>query len=387
MKLGLIGFGQAGGKIVDRFVEYDQTRSLGVVEEVMAVNSAKADLQGLDHVPENRRVLIGADKVKGHGVGADNETGREIAEEDADILLNEVNDIRAHEVDAFLIVAALGGGTGSGGAPVLARELGKRYEEPVYGLGVLPAEGEGGIYTMNAGRSLQTFVDEVDSMLLFDNDTWREAGESVSEGYDAINEELIRRFSIMFAAGVVEEGGEVAESVVDASEVINTLGCGGLATVGYATQTVDRDDGLLSGLLGGEELDESDSEAVNRITSLTRQATLGRLTLPCDVSTAKRGLIIVAGPSDKLNRKGIEKSRRWLEDTADTMEVRGGDYPVDEDRIAVTVLLSGVTESERIKELQEAAVKAKHNIEDLRAHDEEELSEIAKQEDDIDSLF
>lgn len=388
MKLALIGFGQAGGKIADRFVHYNNTRGLGVVEEVMAVNSAKVDLNGLEHIPKKNRVLIGSDKVKGNGVGADNEKGSQIAEDDIDILLSGVRDISVHEIDAFVVVAGLGGGTGSGGAPVLARELRKRYSEPVYGLGILPAESEGGIYTMNAGRSLQTFVDNTDSMLIFDNDEWREAEESVSEGYETINHELVKRFTMLFAAGTMESSDYTAESVVDASEIINTLDCGGLASVGYASEVIERDDGLMSSLFGGDGGDDEpthNSEAVNRITSLTRQASMGRLTLPCDLSSTKRALIVVAGPPDKLSRKGIEKARSWIEDEAATMEVRGGDFPVDEDRVAVCVLYSGVTDSDRIKSLQEQAVKAKHNIEELRSEDQ--LEDIAKNEDDLDSLF
>lgn len=389
MRLALIGFGQAGGKIADRFVEYDAMHDLGIIEDVMAVNSARADLNGLEHVPEERRVLIGTDEVKGNGVGADNETGRKVAEDDVDVLLNEVNDIGMHRVDAFLVVAGLGGGTGSGGAPVIARELSERYPEPVYGLGVLPAENEGGIYTMNAARSLQTFVDEVDNLMLFDNDEWRETGESVAEGYDQINHELVRRFSVMFAAGIPDNSTQAAESVVDSSEIINTLDCGGLTSIGYASEEVEREGGIVSSILGGGSSDDEEKgpESVNRITSLTRQATLGRLTLPCNQASAKRALVIVAGPPEKLSRKGIENARQWLEDEAETMEVRGGDYPVDEDQISVTVLLSGVDDSNRVRDMQEKAVKAKHNIEDLRS-ESDDLNDIAKTDsDDIDSLF
>ena len=386
MKLAVIGFGQAGGKITDQFLKYDIDRDLGIVEDALAVNSAKADLKGLEYVPERRRVLIGAEEVKGHGVGADNELGKKIAENDFDVILNELNDLRVHEVDAFLIIAGLGGGTGSGGAPVLARELRKRYEEPVYGLGVLPSSSEGGIYTMNASRSLKTFIDQVDSLLLFDNDEWRESGESVAEGYGTLNSELVSRLAVLFGAGIVDTSSQVAESVVDSSEVINTLDCGGIATIGYASQDVEVDNGLLSRFRESEN-EEDDSELVNRITSVTRQASLGRLTMPADVSSAKRALVVVAGPPEKLNRKGIERARQWVEDEAETMEVRGGDYPVNTDKVAVVVLFSGITDSQRVRELQETAVEAKSNIDDLRSQSKEDLSEIAKQEEDIDSLF
>ncbi len=392
MKLAMIGFGQAGGKIVDRFVEYDAKNDLGVVKEAIAINTADTDLQGLECVPEDNRVLIGADKVrvKGHGVGADNERGAEVAEADIDILLNKMNDIPVHEVDAFLIVAGLGGGTGSGGSPVLARELGRRYTEPVYGLGVLPAETEGGLYTMNAARSLKTFIDEVDALMLFDNDEWRESGESVAGGYDTINDELVKRYCLMFAAGEVGVGDGVAESVVDSSEIINTLDCGGLASVGFASDTVDLSgQGFISSMFGSDDGGTAgdDAEDVNRITSLTRQAVLGRLTFPCEIDSTKRALVVVSGPAEKLNRKGIESARRWIEDECGTMEVRGGDYPVDSDQVSVTVLLGGITDSDRITEMQEKAVKAKHNIDELRSQDSDDLSEVAKEQDDIDPLF
>jgi len=250
MKLAMIGFGQAGGKILDKFLEYDKRHNSNIVRAAVAVNTAKADLMGLEHVPQENRVLIGQSRVKGHGVGADNELGAEIAEEDIDEIQGAIDSIPVHEVDAFLVISGLGGGTGSGGSPVIAKHLKRIYTEPVYGLGVLPGRDEGGIYTLNAARSFQTFVREVDNLLVFDNDAWRKSGESVQGGYDEINEEIVTRFGILFGAGEVEQGGEVAESVVDSSEIINTLAGGGVSTVGFATEGVD-DDGGSSGLLPG----------------------------------------------------------------------------------------------------------------------------------------
>ncbi|MFW5911616.1 MAG: cell division protein, partial [Halolamina sp.] len=183
MKLAMIGFGQAGGKIVDKFLGYDAEHGSTIVRAAVAVNTAKADLMGLNNIPESQRVLIGQSRVKGHGVGADNELGAEIAEEDMDEVQGAIDSIPVHEVDAFLVVAGLGGGTGSGGAPVISKHLKRIYTEPVYGLGILPGSDEGGIYTLNAARSFQTFVREVDNLMVFDNDAWRKTGESVQGGY------------------------------------------------------------------------------------------------------------------------------------------------------------------------------------------------------------
>jgi len=389
MKLAMIGFGQAGGKIVDKFIEYDQRTGSGIVQSAIAVNTAKADLMGLNHVPEDNRVLIGQARVKGHGVGADNELGAEIAEEDIDEVQGAIDNVRVHEIDAFLIVAGLGGGTGSGGSPVLAKHLKRIYTEPVYGLGILPGSDEGGIYTLNAARSFQTFVREVDNLLVFDNDAWRKTGESVEGGYEEINDEIVRRFGVLFGAGEVGAGDNVAESVVDSSEIINTLSGGGVSTVGYDAEGVETGSsgGLLSRFKGGEEEIES-ANTTNRITSLVRKAALGRLTLPCEIEGAERALLVVSGPPKHLNRKGIERGRKWLEEQTGSMEVRGGDYPINEPNVAAAVLLSGVHNVPRIKELQQVAIEAQENIDEIREESEENLETLVEdEEDELDPLF
>jgi cell division GTPase FtsZ len=390
MKLAMIGFGQAGGKILDKFLEYDQRTGSRIVRDAVAVNTAKADLMGLENVPEDNRVLIGQSRVKGHGVGADNELGAEIAEEDIDEVQGAIDNIPVHEVDAFLIIAALGGGTGSGGAPVLAKHIKRIYTEPVYGIGVLPGKDEGGIYTLNAARSFQTFVHEVDNLLVFDNDAWRKSGESVSGGYEEINEEIVTRFGILFGAGEVDSTDDVGESVVDSSEIINTLAGGGVSTVGYAAETVQNESGgLLSRFRGNDTEPEDSANTTNRITSLVRKAALGRLTLPCEIDGAERALLVVAGPAGYLNRKGIERGRKWLEEQTGSMEVRGGDYPVGESsKVASVVLLSGVTNVPRIKELQGKAVEAQDNIEEIRSESEAALEELVEDDqDELEPLF
>ncbi|MFW6384457.1 MAG: tubulin/FtsZ family protein [Halodesulfurarchaeum sp.] len=387
-----MGIGQAGGKILDKFLEYDERTGSGIVRSAVAVNTAKADLMGLENVPEDNRVLIGQSRVKGHGVGADNELGAEIAEEDIDEIQGSIDSIPVHEVDAFLIIAALGGGTGSGGAPVIAKHLKRIYTEPVYGIGVLPGKDEGGIYTLNAARSFQTFVSEVDNLLVFDNDAWRKSGESIQGGYDVINEEIVTRFGILFGAGEVENSADVGESVVDSSEIINTLAGGGVSTVGYAAEAVETasSSGFLSKLRGSSGSETEDSaNTTNRITSLVRKAALGRLTLPCEIEGSERALLVVAGPTSYLNRKGIERGRKWLEEQTGSMEVRGGDYPVDDSgQVAAVTLLSGVTNVPRIKELQGKAVEAQENIDDIRKESEAALQDLVEDEDDeLEPLF
>jgi len=376
MKLAFVGLGQAGGKIVDRFLAYDARHGRGFVESAIAINTAAADLGGLDHVPERNRVLLGKSRVQGHGVGADNELAAEIAHESSEELRNAVDSVSVAEIDAFLLVAGLGGGTGSGAGPVLARELKQVYTEPVYALGILPGDEEGGIYTMNAARSLPTYAREVDNLLLFDNDAWRETGESMEGGFEHINGELVQRFGVLFGAGEYADGNPVAEGVVDSSEIINTLAGGGISTLGYASSPVDT---------ATAEVDSA--SATNQITSLVRQAVLGRLTMPCEPRGIERALVVVSGPSAYLNRKGIERARSWIEDETGSLEVRGGDYPVENaDRVSVAVMLSGVQNAPRIDAIKERGVEAKERMEKREAESGDQLEELVES-DELDSLM
>ncbi|MFB6183711.1 MAG: tubulin/FtsZ family protein [Haloarculaceae archaeon] len=379
MKLALIGFGQAGGKIVDEFVAYENRTGEDIFSSPIAVNTAEADLQGLENVPLENRVLIGQSRVKGHGVGADNELGATIAADDVEEIQSALDSLPVHEMDAFLIVAGLGGGTGSGGAPVLAQHLRRIYTEPVFGLGILPAQDEGGIYTLNAARSFQTFTREVDNLLVFDNDAWRRTGESMRSGFAEINEEIARRFGTLFGAGEVSGDEAVAESVVDSSEIINTLACGGVSTVGYAVEPVadDRSRDLLSRFRGDDSSPSDAVSATNRVTSLVRKAALGRLTLPCKIQGTERSLLVLAGPPDYLDRKGIERGRKWLEEETGSMEVRGGDYPLpSSDAVASVVLLAGVHRIPRVEQLQQVAIEAQDNVRRRDAESDDNLAKL-----------
>ena len=83
MRIFFIGFGQAGGKIVDMFLEQD--KKLGRTGfRGIAVNTARTDLMGLKHIELKDRILIGQTVVKGHGVGTDNAAGARITLDEAD---------------------------------------------------------------------------------------------------------------------------------------------------------------------------------------------------------------------------------------------------------------------------------------------------------------
>ncbi|MDD1666096.1 MAG: tubulin/FtsZ family protein [Methanomicrobiales archaeon] len=395
MRVFFIGFGQAGGKICDMFIEQDKRMAVQNFRAI-SVNTARTDLMGLKNIGLRDRILIGQTVVKGHGVGTDNVTGAKVTSDEIDSIINAIDSRGTHDIDAFVIVAGLGGGTGSGGSPVLARALKRIYREPVYALGILPAPEEGRLYSYNAARSLSTLVNEVDNTFLFDNSAWKNEGESIKSAYQRLNDEIVRRFGVLFRAGEVTKMG-VGEMVVDSSEIINTLRGGGISSVGYAiTEVISRRTKQKKGIFGG--LKDSIGKATSgkkepteevllgedksaKIIALVRRAMLGRLTLPCDYSSAERALVLIAGPPEEMDRKGVEKSKSWVEENIAGIEVRGGDYPVDSSFIAAVVVLATVGNAPRIRELLEIAKETK---EDAMKAKEKKVSLF---DEDIEPLF
>ncbi|MEA1930101.1 MAG: tubulin/FtsZ family protein [Euryarchaeota archaeon] len=362
MKTVLVGVGQAGGKLTTALASFDEEIGFGAVRDALAVNTASADLQSVPF----ETMLIGQDRVNGHGVGGDNELGAEIMQNDIDQVMTALGNRISAETESIFVVAGLGGGTGSGGAPVLAKRLSRVYDIPVYGLGVLPGSDEGALYQVNAGRSLKTLAREADAVLLIDNDAWKESGESMSEGYEAINQNIARRVGLLLAAGEATEG--VAESVVDSSEIINTLRAGGIASLGYASTPAA----------------EEAAENISVITSTTRNAMLTGSSLP-GATDAEAALLIVAGQPERLSRKGVEKARKWVETETESMQVRGGDFPIDSSRLASLVLLGGVERSDRVQRFMTRAEQA--------AEEAAEIDQTAReadktfQNDELDGLF
>ncbi len=113
-RIKVIGVGGGGGNAVNRMVE----AGLGGVEFI-AVNT---DVQALEHNAAPHKIQIGAKLTKGLGAGADPRVGRQAALEDTDKLIEALDG-----ADMVFITTGLGGGTGTGAAPViasLASELG-----------------------------------------------------------------------------------------------------------------------------------------------------------------------------------------------------------------------------------------------------------------------
>lgn len=359
MKFALVGVGEAGGRIVDalRKVEKNSNRSFSK-EQVLVFDTTKAAFEQYDHVPPDRHVLIGDThpEIRAEGLDGDVDLGAEVAREDSDEIYREFDKIATHNVDATLVVAGFGGGTGGGIGPVVVEGLQSISDNPVYVLGVLPHDTESDRTALNAARALQSYVSLSDNVMLFDNDAWYEGQDPIEEQYTELNVELVTRIIAVLATGEIAEA-KLPENMLDTSDLMKALESGGVSSLGYATTELDRPSGLVQRLLSvfRSESDDRMTDAA-QIKNLIQETVKGKLTLPCEVDSTERAILVLTGPPEVCSRKGFETGRYWLEQETDTVQIWAGDEPVDEPLIAASVLLSNVTDVPRIEALQERAV-------------------------------
>ena len=367
MKLALVGVGGAGSRLVDaiRNVETGGDRQL-CYGHLLTVDISRTVDDDFDHVPPEKHVTIGdTHREVDVGVDGDQDLAVEIIRTDFPEIHRTLDSIPMRKLDGVLVVAGLGGGTGSGAGAVLVERLQDMYDKPVYVLGVLPGEHEGGRPALNAARSLQSLVPAADSVLLFDNDRWvsgsDDADADADDRYARANRELTSRIVTLFAREDTDPD-SIGANTMDSSDLIRTLSPGGVASIGYAETDLDDGGGFLSWLrslfLGTGDDDSDEPTDAVKIQSLVRQALNSRLTLPCEVSSAERALVVLSGPPEELSRRGFESARQWLEEETETVEVLAGDDPrTGSSTVSAAVLLSNVTEVPRIDSLQRRAVE------------------------------
>lgn len=155
-RIKVIGVGGGGGNAVNRMVR----SGLEGVEFIVA----NTDLQALAQNAAPTRIQIGAKLTKGLGAGADPDIGRRAALEDTDKLIEVLSD-----ADMVFVTTGLGGGTGTGAAPViagLATELGALTIAVV----TRPFRFEGKRRGTSAERGLNELRDAVDTVITIPNE-------------------------------------------------------------------------------------------------------------------------------------------------------------------------------------------------------------------------
>ncbi|MSO45171.1 MAG: cell division protein FtsZ [Acidobacteria bacterium] len=155
-RIKVVGVGGGGCNAVNRMVDV----GLGGVEFIVA----NTDVQALDHSRAPVKIAIGGKLTKGLGAGADPNIGRQAALEDTDTIIQALSG-----ADMIFVTTGLGGGTGTGAAPViasLASELGALTIAVV----TKPFKFEGKKRAMHAEAGLEALRECVDSVITIPNE-------------------------------------------------------------------------------------------------------------------------------------------------------------------------------------------------------------------------
>ncbi len=156
-KIKVIGVGGGGSNAVNKMVE---GRIIGVDFYV-----ANTDVQALQDslVPEENKIVLGENLTKGLGAGANPDIGQKAALESSDIIKDLVTG-----TDLVFVAAGMGGGTGTGAAPIIAK-IAKEANCLVVGIVTTPFDFEGNARSKNAKDGLKNIKENVDSIIVVSN--------------------------------------------------------------------------------------------------------------------------------------------------------------------------------------------------------------------------
>lgn len=155
-KIKVIGVGGSGSNTVSRMAKAEIKEI-----ELLAVNT---DAQALHFSKADTKILIGKDSTKGLGTGMDADLGGRAAEESKKEILEKLKG-----ADMVFVTCGLGGGTGSGAAPIIA-EISKGLGILTIGVVTTPFSFEGQERKKVADSALKKLKENVDSLLVISND-------------------------------------------------------------------------------------------------------------------------------------------------------------------------------------------------------------------------
>ncbi len=155
-KIKVIGVGGAGNNAVNRLIESGVKSA-----EYIVVNT---DSQDLARSKASNRLQIGMELTKGLGAGADPNVGKAAAEADKDVIQKVLKD-----TDLLFIAAGMGGGTGTGAAPVIAK-IAKEMKILTVAVVTLPFAFEARLRMTNALTGVEELKKSVDSLITIPND-------------------------------------------------------------------------------------------------------------------------------------------------------------------------------------------------------------------------
>jgi cell division protein FtsZ len=317
-EIKVVGVGGAGNNTVSRLMQ------VGIAgAEIIAVNT---DAQDLLYTDAEKKVLIGKDLTKGLGAGADPNIGMEAARESREDLKEALS-----HADMVFITCGLGGGTGTGAAPVIA-DVAKKLGALTVAIVTLPFSMEGNQRMNNAKGGLEELEKVVDTLIVVPNDKLLEIVPDVSivTAFKVADEILVN--AVKGTAELVTKPGLVN---LDFADIRAVMGNGGLAMIGLGESDsenraleavekainnplldveIDGATGALVNVIGGADITVKEcQEIVEAVkTKLDPEAKIiWGAQIDKDLGDVVRAMLIVTGVKSKqIYSRGLPESKR-----------------------------------------------------------------------------
>ncbi|HET9879782.1 MAG TPA: cell division protein FtsZ [Candidatus Limnocylindria bacterium] len=345
----VIGVGGGGSNAVNRMIRAEM---MGV--EFISVNT---DAQALLQSDAPHKIRIGDKLTRGLGAGADPGVGQRAAEEDSEKIYEALKD-----ADMIFITAGMGGGTGSGAAPVIA-EIAKDLGALTVGVVTKPFSFEGMRRKLVAEQYTETLKEKVDTLITIPNDRLREVVD--------------KKTSIIDAFRVVDD--VLRQGVQGISDLITVPG---LINLDFAdVKTIMREAG--SSMMGiGTGTGE------NRAVEAAKNAVMSPL-LEVNIQGARGILFNVTGGSD-LGLFEVNEAAEVIKEAADPEANIIFGTVIDDrmrDEVKVTVIATGFDGTRKARPGKGASAEAASGIEaNLDERSREILAEIERERSQRESL-
>lgn len=251
-RIAVVGVGNAGNNTINRLIDMGAT---GV--ECIAINT---DMQHLNAIRTTQKILIGENATRGIGSGRDPNVGRAAIEESR----KQVEDTLSN-VDVAFVAVGLGGGTGTGAAPVVA-EIARRNGAIVIGVVTMPFRIEKGRIEY-AAQGLTEMRRQCDTVVVIDNNKLRHLVPQLplDEAFKVADQVLANTIK-----GLVETISEPSLINLDFSSFEAIVRKGGVAVVGVGeSDAPDRAEEAVRNALRSPLLDVNYAGAAGALIHVT----------------------------------------------------------------------------------------------------------------------
>jgi len=209
-KIKVVGIGGAGGNAVNSMID----ENIGGVEFI-AINS---DFQDLQQSKAQRIIQIGKNIAKGLGVGGDPVLGSDCAKADQNDIMEAVQG-----ADMVFVTAGMGGGTGTGASPVVAK-LARESGALTIAIVTKPFEFEADKRLVQADQGIKDLTQEVDSIIVIPNDKLNEVQQitGILESFKAADNVLAR--AVRGIADIIVGSGFINVDFADVKKIMQESG-------------------------------------------------------------------------------------------------------------------------------------------------------------------